>query len=325
LSPSAAGASVAIRVNGELLPDNGDLPSAAIVPIYSITKTLTAICALKLAESRLLRLEDPIGAIVTDVDLPRAITLTHLLRHTSGLRDYGGQRQYHEAVRSHPSHPWTREQFVDAVVPKGLLFEPGTGWSYSNVGYMLIVDAIERATGHPFATVLDHIVAAPLGLRNTFTLEQPSDMQLCVAGFGTDVTIDGSMRDVRDVYHPGWCAPRLVASTAAETTRIYDALFTGELLESRMLDRMLALVPMPGTSGAPPSIGAGMGVYSDAASKHGLNYHHGGGGPGYSTSVTIYPETPQGRVAIAVFLDSSEVPEARETEMEWLEKVLGWR
>lgn len=311
-------ASVAIRVNGESLPVNADLPASAVFPIYSITKTLTAICALHLVESGLLRLDDPIRALVTDVDLPESITLTHLLRHTAGLRDYGGTREYHGAVRSHPSEPWTRQQFVDAVVPKGLLFEPGTGWSYSNVGYMLIVDAIERATGHTFAAVLDHIIVAPLGLKNTFALEQLADMQLCVPGFGSDVTPDASIRDVRDVYHPGWCAPRLVASTAAEVTRIFDALLNGELLESTPLEQMFALVPLPPESGAPPSIGAGMGVYSDRASKYGRNYHHGGGGPGYSTSVTIYPDMPRGRTAIAVFLDSSEGPEARETEEHWL-------
>jgi len=312
-------ASVAIRVNGKLRPVDADLPSSAIFPIYSITKTLTAICALKLVEDGLLDLDDPARAFVPDaVDLPESITLAHLLRHTSGLRDYGGLRDYHDAVRAHPSTPWTRQQFLDAVIPPGLMFAPGQGWSYSNVGYMLIADAIERVTARTFANVLDEVIVAPLGLTGTFTLEDLDDMQRCVAGFGSQVTSDRSIRDVRTVYHPGWCAPRVAASTTEEVTRVYDALINGELLDPKTLDRMFALVPLPAESGAPSSIGAGMGVYSDGASRHGRNYHHGGGGPGYSTSVTIYPEMPQGRVAIAVFLDSSEGPEARETEEPWL-------
>jgi D-alanyl-D-alanine carboxypeptidase len=318
-------ASVAIRRNGELLAVDSEIASSAVFPIYSITKTLAAICVLKLVESKYLHLDDPIRALVPDVDLPESITLTHLLRHTSGLRDYGGLREYHDAVRAHPSQPWSRQQFLDAVIPRGLRFAPGEGWSYSNVGYMLIVDAIERATGHTFAAAVDHIVAAPLGLKNTFTLEQQADMQLCVPGFGSDVTADKSMRDVRGVYHPGWCAPRLVASTAAETTRIADALINGELLEPATLDRMFTLAPLPEDSGAPSSIAGGMGVYSDTASPHGRNYHHGGGGPGYSTSVTVYPDLRRSRVAIAVFLDSSEGPQARECEAKWLEKMPEWR
>jgi D-alanyl-D-alanine carboxypeptidase len=320
-----AAASVAIRVDGELVSMESDISSSAVFPIYSITKTLAAICALKLAESKQLDLDAPIRSLVPDVDLPDSITLTHLLRHTSGLRDYGGLRAYHDAVRAHPSEPWTRQQFLDSVIPAGLRFAPGEGWSYSNIGYMLIVDAIERATGRGFAVVLDDSIAKPLGLTRTFTLERLADMQRCVPGAGSAVTIDKSIRDVRDVYHPGWCAPRLVASTTEETTRIFDALVSGELLESATRDRMFTLVPLPEDAGAPASIGGGMGVYSDAASPHGRTYHHGGGGPGYSTSVTIYPEMRQGRVAIAVFLDSSEGPEARECEGKWLEKLLEWR
>jgi D-alanyl-D-alanine carboxypeptidase len=315
---ASARASVAIRVDGELRSVNSELPASAIFPLYSITKTLTAICVLKLTESRSLRLDDPIRVLVPDVDLPESITLTHLLRHTSGLRDYGGLREYHDAVRTHPMQPWTRDQFLDSVLSKEPLFAPGDRWSYSNVGYMLIVDALERATGHSFARIVDGIITMPLGLKSTFALEQLADMQRCVPGFGSNVTLDGSIRDVRDVYHPGWCAPRVMASTTEETTRIFDALLDGELLKPATLDRMLTLVPLPPESGAPPTIGGGMGLYSDSASSRGRNFHHGGGGPGYGTSVTIYPDTPRGRVAIAVFVNSSEGPEARESEAHWL-------
>jgi D-alanyl-D-alanine carboxypeptidase len=316
-------ASVAIRVNGALVPVSADLPSSAIFPIYSITKTLTAICVLRLVESGVLHLEDPIRRLLPEIDVPPSITLTHLLRHTSGLRDYGGQRDYHDAVRAHPSRPWSRDQFLAAVIPKGLLFAPGDGWSYSNVGYMMVVDALERVTNRAFANILDEIVTRPLGLHSTFVLNDLHDMQRCVPGVGSDVTSDRSSRDVRDVYHPGWCAPRVVASTTEETTRVFDALIAGELLKADTLEQMFTLVSLG--SGGPATVSAGMGVYSDSASRHGRNYHHGGGGPGYSTSVTIYPDMPQGRTAIAVFLDSSEGPEARECESQWIQRIENWR
>jgi D-alanyl-D-alanine carboxypeptidase len=316
-----AGASVAIRVNGELRPVDAPIPADAVFPIYSITKTLTAICALHLVERGALRLDDPIRRLLPDTDLPESITLAHLLQHTSGLRDYGGVRAYHGEVRSHPSQPWTRQQFLDAVLPAGLLFAPGDGWSYSNIGYMLIVDALERVTNQTFAQVLNETIVAPLALQRTFTLERLEDLSRCVPGFSSEVSVDRSVRDVRGVYHPGWCAPRVVASTAEEVTRIFDALIQGELLASQTLERMFALVRLPPESGAPSSIGAGMGVYSDRESSRGRNYHHGGGGPGYSLSSTIYPDTPHGRVAVAVFMNSSEGVEARETEEQWLAMI----
>jgi D-alanyl-D-alanine carboxypeptidase len=311
-------ASVAIRINGELRPVDAPIPADAVFPIYSITKTLTAICALRLVERGAFQLSDPIRRLLPDIDLPESITLAHLLRHTSGLRDYGGLPEYHGAVRSHPATPWTRQQFLEAVLPGGLLFAPGDSWSYSNAGYMLIVDAIERVTNQTFARVLDETIVAPLALQRTCTLEQLEDLQRCVPGYSSEVSIDRTVRDVRGVYHPGWCAPRLVASTAEEVSRIFDALIQGELLASRTLEAMFTLVPLPPASGAPSSIGAGLGVYSDSASSRGLNYHHGGGGPGYSLSATIYPSTANGRVAVAVFLNSSEGTDARETEQQWL-------
>jgi len=69
-------------------------------------------------------------------------------------------------------------------------------------------------------------------------------------------------------------------------------------------------------------IGGGMGVYSDRASRRGRNYHHGGGGPGYDLEATVYPDTPLGRVSIAVFVNSSCGPRAEYSEATLLARFL---
>jgi hypothetical protein len=74
--------------------------------------------------------------------------------------------------------------------------------------------------------------------------------------FGSEVTEDGGLVDVRGRYHPGWCAPRVVSSTPAEITRTFDALFSGQLLAADMLRRMLTLVPLPELQSPPMVIGA---------------------------------------------------------------------
>ena len=66
-----------------------------------------------------------------------------------------------------------------------------------------------------------------------------------------------------------------------------------------------------------------IGVYSDRASRYGLNYHHVGGGPGYDLGATVYPETPLGRVSIAVFVTSSSGPRAQDREASVLARLLG--
>jgi D-alanyl-D-alanine carboxypeptidase len=268
--------SAAVRVNGKLRPAPTDFPADAIFPIYSITKTLTAICVLRLVETGSLRLADAARQWLPDLRIPTTITLTHLLRHTSGLRDYGPLPEYHEAVRTCPDRPWTRQQFLDAVLSQGMLF----------------------------ASVL----------------EQVADLMRCVPGFGSEVTSDGHIVDVRGRYHPGWCAPRLIASTAEDITRVFDGLIAGDVLELDTLTQMLTLAPL---SDEPDEIhSGGMGVYADRSSGRGRNYHHGGGGPGYDLSATVYPDTPLGRISIAVFVNSSCGPRANDCEATLLGRLL---
>jgi D-alanyl-D-alanine carboxypeptidase len=313
-------ASAAVRVNGQLRRVPTDFPAHAVFPIYSITKTLTAICVLRLVEAGSLRLIDTARQWLPDVSIPPTITLTHLLRHTSGLRDYGPLAAYHEAVRTHPDRPWTRQQFLEAVLPQGLLFAPGEGFSYSNVGYMLLIDIVERVTGQTFAKVLDDFISTPLGLQNTSVLERVDDMMRCVPGFGSEVASDGQVVDVRGRYHPGWCAPRLIASTVEDVTLVFDSLIAGDVLNPDTLTTMLTLAPL---SDQPDEIHAGgMGVYADHSSKRGQNYHHGGGGPGYELRATLYTDTPIGRVSIAVFVNSSCGSRAADREETLLARVI---
>src|SRR4029453_5107371 len=88
--PSEGGrVSAAVRVNGELRSIATDFPAHAVFPIYSITKTLTAICVLRLIESGSLRLADAARDWLPDVSIPTGINLTHLLRHPSGPPVFG--------------------------------------------------------------------------------------------------------------------------------------------------------------------------------------------------------------------------------------------
>jgi D-alanyl-D-alanine carboxypeptidase len=309
LLKSEPGASAAVRVNGALYWSSVDPSADAVVPIYSITKTFTAICALLLKERGALDLDRPARRWLPDVAIPDAITVAHLLRHASGLREYGPLSSYHDAVRSHPDTPWTRQQFLDRVLAGGLLFAPGTGWSYSNVGYMLAIEILERVGDRGFADLIRDLIVAPLGLRQTFALERPEDLLRCAPGFGTELTADRRAVDVRGLYHPGWCAPRVLASTAAETTLVFDTLFAGDLLQPDTLAEMLTTVPLPLEHGDTEPIGSGLGIYS-APANDARSFAHGGGGPGYSLWVTVRPGTRIGRVTIANFVTSSVSPGA---------------
>ncbi len=310
----------AVRRDGSLIwhgvsLDRTDGSASEVSPrsrfcLYSITKTFTAVCVLRLDAEGLLRLDDPLRRWFADLPVPETILLSHLLQHTSGLADYGPLPEYHQAVRTRPSNPWTDEEFFDATLPKGLLFEPGGGWSYSNVGYLLLRRVIERATGKSFRQCVDDRIASRLGLKNTFIAETVDDWASCVPGYGSGVRADGKIVDVRSTYHPDWCAPGVGVSNVEEVTLFYDSLFAGDLLDSDHLRQMLRLVRVPGSH--PPTVSAscGFGILADPDGPFGPSYGHGGGGPGFSLQASILPHCRGGRLAVAVFCNSSEGADA---------------
>jgi D-alanyl-D-alanine carboxypeptidase len=326
------GVSAAIRIDGKLYWEgasgflNPDQRQALTVGgrfcIYSLTKSFTAVCLLRLQAHGALETTDSIKRWFPDLPLPNSITLAHLLRHTSGLRDYGPLREYHDAVKRSPSQPWTEKQFLDSVVPLGLLFEPGNGWAYSNVGFMLLRNVIERVTGGSYRKCVEAQVVKPLGLQNTFAAETIDDWVSCVPGYGNEVSDTDEAVDVRSVYHPGWCAPGVMVSTTEEITYFYDALFNGQLVEAEALREMLTMVRVPGHH--PPAVtpSSGMGIFGDPGSPSGPGYGHGGGGPGYNLNGWMIPRSRRGRLATAVFCNSSYGRGAQDAERGLLDLLL---
>ena len=143
------------------------LRAAARFPFYSITKLILATAALRLVEEGRLALDHPVGALLPEVALLAPLTLRQLLGHTAGLPDYGTLPAYGAALRAHPEEAWTDAEFLAQTLPQGLCFTPGTGWAYSNIGFLLVRLLIERTTARPLAAALRCLVFAPLGLRRT--------------------------------------------------------------------------------------------------------------------------------------------------------------
>jgi D-alanyl-D-alanine carboxypeptidase len=237
--------------------------------------------------------------------VPRAVSLSHLLRHTGGVPDYGPLAGYYEAVKRSPSIPWTDQEFFDATLGKGLLFEPGTGWAYSNIGYLILRRVVERAAGVSFRRCVDEHIASRLSLSDTSVAEGLQDWACCVPGYGREVRTDGTIVDIRSTYHPGWCAPGVAVSTVDDVTAFYDSLFGGELLDTEYLNLMLDLVRVPGFHPPTVSPSCGMGILADPDGPFGISYGHGGDGPGYSLEASILPRLPSGRLSVAVFCNSS--------------------
>ena len=137
-----------------------DVPNAPNTKfrLGSITKQFTAAAILKLEMMGKLRVSDPISKFVGPVpDDKRAITVHHLLTHTSGLTDQlGGD---YEAL--------SRKDMLDGALESELRSAPGTEYSYSNLGYSILAAIVEKVSGRSYEEFLAAQLFAPAGMRQT--------------------------------------------------------------------------------------------------------------------------------------------------------------
>ncbi len=142
---NAAIGSLAVEWQGreKVLPDT-------LFELQSVGKVFTAIAILKLMEDGILHLSQPVREWLEefDVDDFRDITIMQLLTHTSGIcalegAVVGNDRNWFEFVdENNPKDTW-----IKAAVEIGLHAKPGTKWIYSIIGYSMLGEIIERATG----------------------------------------------------------------------------------------------------------------------------------------------------------------------------------
>jgi D-alanyl-D-alanine carboxypeptidase len=133
--------------------------------IASIGKMFTATAIGQLIAAGKLHLDDTLAKVLPEYpnqDRARQITIRQLLGHTAGLRDFFGDSAY-DRNHDYPS-PLA---LASAVANRPLLFPPGTGWSYSNEGYVVLGAVIEKVSGESYDDFLQHHIFAPAEMSRT--------------------------------------------------------------------------------------------------------------------------------------------------------------
>ena len=235
------------------------------VPWWSVTKAVLATAALRLAGRGAVALDDPVD--------DRPFTLRQLLQHRAGVPNYGALPAYHQAVRR-GEPPWPVAQLLERVKADQLDFEPGRGWAYSNVGYLLVRQLIERVTGQDLGGALRRLVLDDLGLASVRLATTPQD-------------IAGTAWGNAGHYDPGWVYHGLLVGTPADAARFLHHLMTGALLPPRPLAEMTARHPIGGPVPGRPwrTTGYGLGLMIGEMPPAGLAMGHSGVGPGSSGAV----------------------------------------
>jgi CubicO group peptidase (beta-lactamase class C family) len=181
------GASVAVAKNGKLVYARGfgyaSLSDTLPVEPYhrfriaSVSKFITAVAIMKLQEDGMLSVNDKVfgpGAILDDTLFSHPkdhrvfdITVAHLLAHEGGWSQRYGDQMFMPEVVSRTlgvSMPVDLKTIIRFALTKNLHFTPGTGQSYSNLGYSILGLVIEKASGMEYETYCRKKILEPLGI-----------------------------------------------------------------------------------------------------------------------------------------------------------------
>ncbi len=142
--------------------------------LASVTKQFTAASIMLLVREGKLRYENSLTDVFPDFpEYGRAITVRHLLNHTSGLADYEDLMPHYD-----PATPIEEIQIKDGQVlellkqQKATTFAPGSKWAYSNSGYVLLGLVVEKISGLPFGRFLHDRIFVPLKMDGTEAYER---------------------------------------------------------------------------------------------------------------------------------------------------------
>jgi D-alanyl-D-alanine carboxypeptidase len=200
--------------------------------IASITKMFVATVIMQLDGEGVLSINDPVQKWVPRFQLGEAVTLRRLMNHTSGVYNFTDDPAF-LSLSGNQTNP---EEVVDWAIKHGSLFEPGTGWTYSNTNYFLLGLTIEAATKQRLADVLRQRLFVPLDFKDAW-IE------------GTDPSAVPSVTGYLSSSDPGpsantnwsWAAGGMNTS-AATLCRWTRALFSGsgQVLPAERVDEMSA-------------------------------------------------------------------------------------
>jgi len=131
--------------------------------IGSITKQFTSACILLLAEDGKLTVGDKVAKYYPNLTRANDISLLDLMNHVSGYPDYYPL----DFVDRRMLRPVTVDDVIRQYGTTKLDFEPGTKWSYSNTGFLILGRVVEKVSGEPFGQFLTHRILKPIGMDHT--------------------------------------------------------------------------------------------------------------------------------------------------------------
>ena len=266
--------------------------------IGSITKQFTAVMLLQLADQGKVHLSDPVERYYPEIHkvknpYPNAapITLVELATHTSGLdREPGDTETYLTGQVS----DWEKT-LLAALDHTSYTFEPGTHYSYSNIGYAILGAALGRAAGQPYIQYVKEHILEPLGMERTAFEQTPDILTTLTKGYVVHNGVPdptAPSKDLRDGR--GYKVPNGALFTTVGDLAKFLSFEMGDGPETVLKKSILAdnRSRANSTNGTLTS-GYGVGFM---ISRHGdlISVGHGGSVAGYQAGAYFNPPTHTG-------------------------------
>lgn len=143
-----------------------------VLEIGSLSKQFTAAAILLLAQEGKLSLHDPVRKYLSGFpEYARPVTIGELVHHTSGIRDV---IRLMTASGIRVADAATQQDAVAMIYrQRHLNFPPGTEYEYSNSGYVLLAEIVEKVSGEPFAKFLEDRIFRPLKMTRSYVSVSP--------------------------------------------------------------------------------------------------------------------------------------------------------
>jgi D-alanyl-D-alanine carboxypeptidase len=201
-----------------------------VFELASLTKPFTATAIMLLEKDQKLELDTPVSRYVKG--LPNAwdaVTIRHLLTHTSGLPELFPEETQTPQVTDYSTERLFRSLAGIPLAPAGSRAE------YSDPGYWALGLVVERISGQTFGEFLESRIFGPLGMKNTGMIDLRRIVKNRAAGYTAH---SGRLANNRRVWQYELASHYGINSTIEDLVRWEEALVDGQVLSRGTLTRM---------------------------------------------------------------------------------------
>ena len=254
--------------------------------IGSMNKMFTAVAILQLVDAGKVELTTPLGRYLRDYpnrDVATKVTIHHLLTHTGGTGDIFGPD-----FDAHRKELRTLADYVELYGKRGLEFEPGSRWAYSNYGMVLLGVVIEKVTGQSYYDYVQAHIYEPAGMTASGSLPEDQAVPDRSIGYtkllgrppGTTVWVPNT-----DTLPYRGTSAGGGYSTVEDLARFAHALLSHQLLPPDSTEQLIT----GKVEAWPVRYAYG---FEDGRDAHGNGWvGHGGGAPGMNGDLRIDPKS----------------------------------